>query len=556
MEAPIEERDTKGKEKVGTPESYDGDNPWGADEAELRDASGIGASGHGSEKRFLIVTIGTRGDLQPYVALTNAMQSAGWVVGFVASEAFAEFVAEHTHQVEFFPLLGNPAAIVNSPQFVKAFYEGGMQEQMNVMLEETKEWTEPNYHRVWEAAKQFRPDLILTGITTLSEVLAVGQKLRVPVVAACTLPIYPTSEWAPVTAVAKPLPLGFLNSFAQWATFKLLWSFLSGNINKFRASLGLAKQESYVVDAAPQLCLYSEQVVAYPHDWPVDLIEVTGYWDMKQKREYEPPLELESFLDEGDAPVYMGFGSMPLRNATELALDFSEVLRKLNRRGVVQLGWSQEKAKVAQALAGQTHVRLLPDLPHEWLFPRCSIIIHHGGAGTTAAALRAGVPSVVFPVLMDQPFWASRVAALGAGPQLAIPLKKLTRDNLESQILAASGEEMALRAQAVAASLRKDPDGVAAAVKWLEKYAASPQHPRNHGSRQPTTDDGLVAWLPDDSVQECMECKTGFSFLNRRHHCRVCGGIFCGQCVTKQTRVLNHSRAQALPVCRLCRTNA
>jgi hypothetical protein len=102
-----------------------------------------------------------------------------------------------------------------------------MQEQMNVMLEETKEWTEPNYHRVWEAAKQFRPDLILTGITTLSEVLAVGQKLRVPVVAACTLPIYPTSEWAPVTAVAKPLPLGFLNSFAQWATFKRTLSCVS-----------------------------------------------------------------------------------------------------------------------------------------------------------------------------------------------------------------------------------------------------------------------------------------------------------------------------------------
>jgi glycerol-3-phosphate acyltransferase PlsY len=142
---------------------------------------------------------------------------------------------------------------------------------------------------VWEAAKQFRPDLILTGITTLSELLAVGQKLRVPVVTACTLPIFPTSEWAPVTAVAKPLPIGFLNSLAQWVTFKgtppsatcarvlstlhtltcvamtvvraaVLWSFLASNINKFRETLGLPKQESYVVDAAPQLCLYSEKV--------------------------------------------------------------------------------------------------------------------------------------------------------------------------------------------------------------------------------------------------------------------------------------------------------
>jgi hypothetical protein len=95
-----------------------------------------------------------------------------------------------------------------------------MQEQMKVMLEDAKVWTEPNYYRVWEAAKQFRPDLILTGITTLSELLAVGQKLRVPVVTACTLPIFPTSEWAPVTAVAKPLPIGFLNSLAQWITFK------------------------------------------------------------------------------------------------------------------------------------------------------------------------------------------------------------------------------------------------------------------------------------------------------------------------------------------------
>ncbi len=165
----------------------------------------------------------------------------------------------------------------------------GLLGQARVLFDESKKFAVPNFRLTWEAAAQFGPDLILAGITSLSESLAVGQKLRVPVVAGCTVPFYPTYQWSPVASLAKPLPLGLFNSLVHWASFKGLWAFLQEPINAFRAELDLPPQPHYYVDAAPLLCLFSETVVPRPSDWPTDLLEITGYCNVPSGAvAYEP----------------------------------------------------------------------------------------------------------------------------------------------------------------------------------------------------------------------------------------------------------------------------
>lgn len=238
------------------------------------------------------VSIATHGNFQQFVEV-SAISAHFWQLG---AKLFSQ---ENSKDVQFISLHGDPSAVLNSPQFVHAFYEGGkvvrfmlgtdllihslagMMEQMRVMTDESKTWMKSNFYRIWAAARQFAPDLILTGVTTLSEVLAVGQKLRTPVVVGCTIPFYPTSEFPPATALPDPLPLGFLNSFVHWATFKstespssrsvsippnpstlnaAIWAFAKEDINHFRESLNLGPQGSYAFDAAPVLCMYSETV--------------------------------------------------------------------------------------------------------------------------------------------------------------------------------------------------------------------------------------------------------------------------------------------------------
>jgi hypothetical protein len=167
---------------------------------------------------------------------------------------------ERSQHISLFSLKGDPAAIATAPQFIKAFYEGGVLSQTQVLLEEASKFAVPNFYLTWDAAVQFKPNLILTGVTSLSESLAVGQKLRVPVVAGSTVPFFPTDQWAPVASLAKPLPLGLLNSLVHWASFKGLWAFLDEPINTFRAALELPPQTRYHVDAAPMLCLFSDTV--------------------------------------------------------------------------------------------------------------------------------------------------------------------------------------------------------------------------------------------------------------------------------------------------------
>jgi UDP:flavonoid glycosyltransferase YjiC (YdhE family) len=208
---------------------------------------------------------------------------------------------------------------------------------------------------------------------------------------------------------------------------------------------------------------YSPLVLPKPEDWD-DWLHVTGYWFHDHGREWVPPRELAHFLDSGPPPVFVGFGSMSNRDpggTTRLVLN---AMAACGQRGVFQAGWGG--LRQADLPEG---VLTIGAVPHDWLFPQMAAVVHHGGAGTTAAGLRAGVPTVVVPFFGDQHFWGQRVNDLGLGPP-PVPRKRLTAERLARALQVALGDE-AVRDNAarMGAAIRAE-DGVGRAVEIIERY--------------------------------------------------------------------------------------
>jgi sterol 3beta-glucosyltransferase len=468
--------------------------------------------------KVLLVTIGSRGDVQPFLALGGGLSERGYTVAVATHEIFREVVV--AAGFEFYGLRGNPAKTLMSDEFRQAFYGGSMREQMEVLMSAMDGYLDENYGRVWAAARHFEPDAMIYGITCLSEVAAVGQRLGVPVYAAATIPFRQSGELPPVAATESPFRMRWVNKLAHWAAGKIVFMKLGDRINAFRRTvLGLPETDGVHQSGLPQACLFSEHVVTRPGDWPADEVAITGY-SVLPLGVYTPPDELGAFLESGSPPVYFGFGSMPLLDVAETVATFSSVLRKLNMRGIFATGWGGEPDD--SLLRSGDHVLVVQGAPHEWLLPRCSMAVIHGGAGTTAAALRAGIPACIFAVLGDQPFWAWRCAQLGVGPPRPVSVKQLSAGTLEAAIVAASHPDMAAAAQALGERLRAE-DGVASFVDWLESRLAVE---RNRSGIS-------CEWRDDRDHAECISCTAPFTLLNRRHHCRSCGQIHCRACLVR-----------------------
>jgi UDP:flavonoid glycosyltransferase YjiC (YdhE family) len=243
-----------------------------------------------------------------------------------------------------------------------------------------------------------------------------------------------------------------------------MWELFGGSINRLRRDmlhLAPTSVQSWNYDDAPAIYGYSAHVIPRPPDWNANA-RVCGYWFLDAPPDFVPPADLMRFLDAGAPPVYIGFGSMNNRDPEATAALVLDALSQTGQRGVLLTGWSG------------LHAEDLPDtvfkldaIPHDWLFPRMAAVVHHGGIGTTAAGLRAGVPSVVVPFFGDQPFWGARVYRLGVGAK-PIPRKRLTAARLAEAISTVT-EDMVLRERAAALGERiRAEDGVARAVEAVE----------------------------------------------------------------------------------------
>jgi sterol 3beta-glucosyltransferase len=313
-------------------------------------------------------------------------------------------------------------------------------------------------------------DLVLAGIGGLFVGLSLAEKLGLSFLQAYYIPFTPTRAFPSFLFPKLHSWLrGSLNRSSHHLARQMMWQgFRSADRLARRKVLGLPAAPFWGpyntdrVHHAPILYGFSPSVIPRPSDWDSN-IHVTGYWFLDPAPDWTPPSALMEFLQAGPPPVYVGFGSMSNRKPEETADLVLQALARTRQRAIILSGWSGlHKADLPPS------VFMLDSIPFSWLFPRVAAIVHHGGAGTTAAGLRAGVPSIVVPFFGDQPFWGQRVAELGVGPE-PIPRKKLTVERLAQAIhQALTDQTMRQRAANLGSKIQAE-DGIARAVAVVQQ---------------------------------------------------------------------------------------
>ncbi|MDX1664784.1 MAG: glycosyltransferase [Candidatus Promineifilaceae bacterium] len=418
--------------------------------------------------QITLVTVGSRGDVQPYVALGCGLQAAGYRVRLATHDSFQSFV--RSWGLDFAPIAGNPQQIMQTDAG-RSWTESGRNPLR--FMRRLQELLGPAVLQMGADIRDACRGSDLLVYSTLGFVtFYVGREMGVPVVAA---PLQPTQRTRAFPNISFPqhLPLGpWLNYLSHVVAEQLFWQPVRPVVNQWLVeALGVAPEgllgpfHRLHHNGPPVIYGFSPTVVPPPRDWG-GRTHVAGYWFLDQQARWTPPADLLAFLDAGPAPVYIGFGSMAGRRPEETTRIVRHALALSGLRAVVLRGWGAlERADFGP------DVFVVDSVPHDWLFPRVAAVVHHGGAGTTAAGLRAGAPSVLIPFFSDQNFWGERVHALGAGPA-PLPRSRLTAAALAAALLEATGNAtIEARAAAVGRHIRAE-DGVARAVSLLEHYAA------------------------------------------------------------------------------------
>lgn len=408
---------------------------------------------------------GSRGDIQPCVVLCRGLQQAGHEVGLAAPEDFATFVAQHG--VSFRPLRGDVQRIMESDTARTFMASGGANPLKSIRAIRTLlgpvvvQMTNDAY-----AACSDADAVICLGVLGAFG-QAITTALRVPLLLVEPTPLLPTRAFAaPAWPIQRNLG-GWHNYLSGIVMLQVVWQWYRPFVNDFRKRLGLsacgALSYHRLLRSTPVVGAYSASVIPRPRDWP-DTAHITGYLFLDEQTGWRPPPELQAFLAAGDPPVYVGFGSMAGRDPEQLAGLALAALARSGRRAVLATGWGGLQTALAS-----DRVFVVDAVPHRWLFPRMAAVVHHGGAGTTAEGLRAGVPAVITPFAFDQHFWGAQVNRMGLGPA-PIAQKKLTVDRLAAAIDAAvTDPAMRQRAVLCAEAIRRE-NGLEHAVGVIQDY--------------------------------------------------------------------------------------
>jgi sterol 3beta-glucosyltransferase len=415
-----------------------------------------------------ILALGSRGDVLPCVVLGRGLQAAGFAVRVITFENFGPLVVRYG--LDFEPVPGDAEALMSSGGGV-ALAESGQniwkmwQSVKNLFWQLTTDITDVlSQPHIWQT------DAIINQLPGGLYGLDLAEKLHIPMITAAVIPMLRTTAFP---MVAFPPGLAFLpgyNALSYRLAEQIVWSGFRQSTNRWRREvLGLAARPFLgnfsQMSHLPTLLGFSEAIVPRPADWG-QTIHYTGYWQPEEP-DWTPPKALTDFLAAGSPPVFVGFGSMPVRQPEQVTQVVLQALRQTGQRAVLQAGW---------AGIGQTE---LPDsvyrldyAPYSWLFPQMAAVIHHGGSGTTGFGFWAGVPTILTPFLFDQFYWGRRIEALGVGPK-AIPHKKLTAVNLAAAIeTAVSNPNMRQRAAELGKRMQQE-NGVATAVNLIKAFMDS-----------------------------------------------------------------------------------
>lgn len=409
--------------------------------------------------KITILTYGSRGDVQPFLALAVGLKKRGHDITLAAPHRFETFIAQYN--VSFVPLAGD------AEEISKALNDAG--HNAIKMIRAIGDYV--NCIALDVARGAFAAcdaaDLIIHSFLFTTGAHSLARQRGILDISIQTFPIFaPTRAYPP--AALSSLPTGWLSCFGHWLNTHIFW--YGGNSgyrqkrkqhpDVFSFDLFWPFDDRPPRRATPLLFAVSPTVLPPAREW-TGRVDVTGYFFLDSPADYQPPAELTHFLNAGPAPVCVTFGSMIHRAANRIAEVVLEAAQRSSNRLVVLTGWDGWQGVVSTG-----HALFLQSAPHDWLLPHCKAVIHHGGAGTTAAGLRAGIPNIVIPFAGDQMFWGKRVQALGAGPR-PIPVRALTAARLASALAEAEDSALRSRARLLGRAIGGE-DGVGNAIRVVE----------------------------------------------------------------------------------------
>ncbi|KAF8592020.1 glycosyltransferase family 1 protein [Ramaria rubella] len=428
---------------------------------------------------FTFLTIGSRGDVQPYIALGKRLLQEGHHVRIATHGEFKEWI--EAHNIEFAYVGGDPA------ELMRICVENGMFTVS--FLKETaakfRGWIDDLLKTSWEACQG--TDVLIESPSAMGGI-HIAEALKIPYFRAFTMPWTRTRAYPHAFGVPDRKMGGGYNYMTYVMFDQVFWRGTSGQINRWRRKvLGLGSTSLDKMDQhkVPFLYNFSPAVVPPPLDW-YEWIRVTGYWFLDDaevgSKKWTPPTDLLEFIETahttGKKVVYIGFGSIVVSDPESMTKCVVEAILKSGVHAILSKGWS-DRLSLRRTVQVEESEEPLPreiysisSIPHDWLFDRIDAACHHGGAGTTGASLRAGIPTIIKPFFGDQFFWSDRVEALGIGSSV----RKLTVENLTAALLAATTDiKQISRAKIIGQTIRSE-DGVGKAVESIYRdleYARS-----------------------------------------------------------------------------------
>lgn len=417
--------------------------------------------------KITLLALGSRGDVQPFLALGLGLQQAGYAVTIAAGQDFASWIVNNG---------------LNFQPFAVNLHEL-LQEQTN------KQWIENNGGNPFAQMRGLRhlidqisgtlvadiehmisgTDIVISNAMTYPIVDSLNEKNTFLHINAAVHPVTPTSDYLSTLMYIRQQRSvtnrigGYLFLWGVWYAFKNLIDELRHDKNLNPIGRGEFFRRW---NKARILYAVSPLVLPTASDWDENKI-VSGYWFLDDETYWQPPQELQDFLESGDSPVYVGFGSMSSVNPKATTQLIIQALKQTGQRGIISKGWAGLEANHLP-----DSIFMIDDVPHNWLFPRMKAIVHHGGSGTTASALRAGRPQTIVAHGVDQPFFGRRLPELGVGTPF-IHRPNLTIERLVKAINGmVDNQSMETRAQQIAGEIRKE-EGVAVAIKQIEHWAKS-----------------------------------------------------------------------------------
>ncbi|KAK9423091.1 hypothetical protein SUNI508_04385 [Seiridium unicorne] len=438
---------------------------------------------------IVIMVIGSRGDAQPFLKIGKVLkEDYGHRVRIATHPAFREFV-EKDSGLEFFSVGGDPSELmsfmVKNPgmipklETVKAGDIGRRRAAMAEMfhgfwracINATDNEKDVNNLKLMGARAPFVADAIIANPPSFAH-MHCAEALGIPLHLMFTFPYTPTQAFPhPMAAIKKSnVDPGYTNFMSYPLVEMMVWQGLGDLVNDFRVkTLGLdpvstlwAPGSTYRLHV-PFTYLWSPGIVPKPEDWG-DEIDIAGFVFLDLASSFQPPQELVEFLDAGEAPIYIGFGSIVVDDADKFTEMIFEAVKLSGVRALVSKGWG--------GLGGENvpdNIYMLENTPHDWLFPRIRACVIHGGAGTTAIALKCGKPTMIVPFFGDQYFWGTMVSNSGAGPE-PVPYKRLSAEKLAEGIKYCLTDEALKAVGEIAKSIELEGDGAKNAVRSFHNH--------------------------------------------------------------------------------------